>query len=167
MVNEKLNESEEKILKFYYVKWFENYIGKFTSDDLIPEFENITLNQIKMYLMNLDPFFISTGLINKNLGYTITELGINYYENKNPIECKQNIEEKQKILEHLDESFIKDVDKTIDSESLESVFFNTDKMHMLAQMTYLKNMNFIVLNPFMGGSFRTSLTIHGHNFLQE
>lgn len=159
-----IDETSEKVLKFFYEKWWENYNLGFIADTVQEELNEFSINQIKIKIMELFPL-IMPKIENPNR-FHISELGINIYEEKNYEECKEKIIERENILEQLDSLFQKDVDQKMTNVELEQFFTNKDKMHILSQMIYLQNSNYVTLDLTLG-AFRTKLTIFGHQYIEK
>jgi len=159
------DELDIKILKFFYDRWFENYVSGLTVDEVAQKFDSEQPNEVKIRLQKLK---VNMLIMNKHESLNKYDIfGFDHLFKNEPEYCMSVNADIKKILKCIDELYIQDVDKRVTHEDIKPIISNDETMYLLAIMTYLENCQFVKLDMALGGNFWVRLTYSGHFFVSK
>lgn len=153
-----VDDVKKEILQRLYCKFFENYmfgIGYRNITDGI-DFES---NETAKIIAKLESDYL---IILEGTTYKITTSGIEEFERiAKPTEVNENITQRQMILTELKKEYDVDINTKLNHESLSQRVNSQDRMHLLSQVYYLKQIGFVDLCMAFGGTFDIKLNAYG------
>lgn len=154
-----MNELESRILKILYEHyWLEDcFVGLYFT--YFPEKLKVDDKEITRALQSLEADY----LIERHDGrfYRITTYGIDSYENNLlPSELSSKIHQREKTLEALKETYLKDPYEDVSNEKISKTVGVEKYMELVAVMKYLESKDLVHLEVF-SGVFFTRLTANG------
>ena len=149
----------EKILEFFYEKWFTQHIGHYDDDEGIINSENHNVVKIQMRSLEGNGLIVRQG----DHSLIISKLGIDEYESTH--HNQQRVSERTDIITYLKTKYEENCDEFVsDSDIIQKIY--GDKVppirYLLSQISYLEDGGKIEHRGILGKNFYIRLTNFGY-----